>query len=521
MTNPSAIAALVGTTIRGKYRVDAPLGAGGMGFVLRARHLKLDQDVALKLLRPDARNKPAVVARFAREARAAARLKNEHVVRILDVDEDDDGTPFFVMEYLRGQDLEQLLQRSGPLEPARAVDIVLQACEAVAEAHALGMVHRDIKPANLFVLRARAGGDHVKLLDFGITKEEAREDVSLTSPAAVVGSPLYMSPEQLKASKDVDARTDIWSLGVVLYQALTNALPFDGANAGELGAQIASEPPTSLLERRSDLPPALVEAVEKCLSKKRDDRFETAVDLARAIAPFGPDGADGASSRVMRVARGVPIDDPALKETQPDDPIASDAAPKAMRVTESIVDERRTAEVSGASSEDLAKTTGSPNVRSVPPPSAPKPAATADEAPKAAPGPRLFLVAAGLAAVAAGAFLVATRSPSTSDTAKNGPPGSGAPSTAAIAASASPATSALPLPPVVPSTSSDAERDAAAPTAVASTARLPAPANAGTRALAGAASATATKKTPPSGSTATTTAPAVSSPSSPLDIDLK
>jgi len=366
-----------------------------MGLVVLARHVKLDQTVAIKMLRPEARQRPGVVARFAREARAAAKLKSDHVVRIYDVDEDDDGTPFFVMEHLTGTDLEQVSSEEGPLEVARAVDYVLQACEAVAEAHALGMVHRDLKPANLFLVRKRDGRAIVKLLDFGISKTDAQaEDVALTSPAAILGSPLYMSPEQLKSTRDVDGRTDIWSLGVVLYQLLAGELPFSGKTATALAAQIASDAPHPLRERRPEIAPELAAAVERCLSKEPTDRFENALELARALAPFAATDAKAASSRLERVARAAIVDDPALGATQPADETAEPAVGSA-RVTETFANEKE-------SNPDLAKTTGSPSARSVPP---------ADTRPSQQEAstrarPRWWIAAVPVAIVVAGALYI-------------------------------------------------------------------------------------------------------------------
>jgi eukaryotic-like serine/threonine-protein kinase len=487
MTDEPPSVRMTGRTLRGKYRIERVLGSGGMGIVVLARHLKLDQLVAVKMLRPEALLRPAVVARFAREARAAARLKNDHVVRIFDVDEDDDGTPFFVMEHLAGHDLEQSTEEHGQLPIERAVDYVLQASEAVAEAHSLGMVHRDLKPANLFVVKKRDGSHLVKLLDFGITKsdEAAVENVSLTSPASVIGSPLYMSPEQLKSSKDVDGRTDIWALGVVLFQLLTGTTPFEGPNASSLAAKIASEPPRSLRDLRKDVPEGLASAIARCLEKDPDDRPATVVDLARSIAPFGLGGAAQAESRVMRVARAAELE-PSLAETMPVEQ-PSDPATSGPRVTETL-DEAKS----------LAKTTGSPSTRSVPPASA----AVAEAAAPAAGSPaRPRVLPLVLVATAAAVALVfALRS-------------SREPDRANVAPITSDATPAAILPPPVASTSMPE------PTASLT---APPPPSASTRPLVAAGTATARPKAsatpvasiPPS---ATPTAP----PKDPLHIEIK
>jgi serine/threonine protein kinase len=208
----------VGDVIAGKYEVTRVLGQGGMGLVVAAFHRDLDALVALKFLLPSLRESPQSKERFTREARTVMRLRNEHVARVHDVG-DVDGTPFIVMEYLTGEDLAKALARRGPLAVDEAVDLLLQACEAVAEAHKLGIVHRDLNPANLFVTTGSDGLPFVKVLDFGISKSTAAGDLSVTASAAVVGSPLYMSPEQLTTSRSVDARADVWALGVILYEA--------------------------------------------------------------------------------------------------------------------------------------------------------------------------------------------------------------------------------------------------------------------------------------------------------------
>jgi eukaryotic-like serine/threonine-protein kinase len=288
--------------LRGKYRIERTLGAGGMGKVLLATHLRLGQRVAIKILHATGLEKPEMVERFAREARAAAALTSDHVVRILDVDETEERVPFFVMEHLSGEDLEHVLAQGGPLPVGRAVDIVLDACEALAEAHACGIIHRDLKPANLFLTKRANGSELVKVLDFGISKAMTPEaSIALTTTQTVMGSPLYMSPEQLRASRDVDGRSDVWSLGVVLFQLLTGRLPFTGTSATAVAACIAADPPAPLREARADVPEGLERIVIRCLEKRPADRIDSMVDVARALAPFGsiPNRADA----VERAAR--------------------------------------------------------------------------------------------------------------------------------------------------------------------------------------------------------------------------
>lgn len=218
-----------GQMLAGKYRVERILGVGGMGVVVAAHHVQLDESVAIKLLLPEKGGTPISARRFVREARAAVKIKSEHVARVFDVGTLEDGAPFIVMEFLEGSDLADWLARNGPLPIPQAVDFVLQACVALAEAHQLGIVHRDLKPSNLFCTRRSDGQITVKVLDFGISKmRDVGVSVSgaATGEGTLLGSPLYMSPEQLNSSRDVESATDVWSLGVVLYQLLSGAMPF-------------------------------------------------------------------------------------------------------------------------------------------------------------------------------------------------------------------------------------------------------------------------------------------------------
>jgi serine/threonine protein kinase len=230
-TSPSVI---TGAMLAGKYRIEHVLGEGGMGVVVAATNEALRQRVAIKLLRSGALANAKALGRFEREARAAASLRSNHVARVLDVGKLEDGRPYMVMEYLEGQDLGDVIDRVGEMPVHEAVDYVLQACEAIAEAHAAGIIHRDLKPKNLFLSRTVDGRPLVKVLDFGISKmEDAAEDMSLTRTTEIIGSPSYMSPEQLRASKGVDVRTDIWALGVILFELLTKKLPFQALTADD------------------------------------------------------------------------------------------------------------------------------------------------------------------------------------------------------------------------------------------------------------------------------------------------
>jgi eukaryotic-like serine/threonine-protein kinase len=276
----------VGVVVQGKYRIDRVLGAGGMGTVVAATHLGLRHPVAIKLLAAEVAHEPEVLARFLREAQAAARLTGEHVARVLDVGALDDGTPFLVMEYLDGLDLGALIARRGRLPAGQVVDYALQACAALAEAHAAGVVHRDIKPANLFVTERADGTPLVKVLDFGISKLIAAGDVGVTRTRAILGTPAYMSPEQMRSSRDVDGRADLWALGVVLFECLAGRRPFDADTFSGLCLQAAIEPTPRL---GVALPSGLERIVDRCLEKAADARFASAAALAAALAPFAGD----------------------------------------------------------------------------------------------------------------------------------------------------------------------------------------------------------------------------------------
>src|SRR5581483_9981572 len=216
-----------GSILLGKYRVEGMLGQGGMGVVLKVTHLGLSEELAIKVLLPGAATNPEVTARFLREAQSAVRLRGEHVGRVSDVGMLPEGLPFMVMEFLRGVDLCGELARRTTLPVGEAVDYTLHACEALAEAHTLGIIHRDIKPANLFLTTRPDGTPLIKVLDFGISKASGLDSMA-TRTEMVMGTPGYMSPEQMKTAKDVDARTDIWALGIVLYECLTGKRPFYG-----------------------------------------------------------------------------------------------------------------------------------------------------------------------------------------------------------------------------------------------------------------------------------------------------
>ncbi|WP_394839886.1 protein kinase [Pendulispora rubella] len=301
---------VVGEIIAGKFRVDRVLGQGGMGVVVLATHLVLEEQFALKLLRPELAADPEIVERFSREAKACVRIKSEYVARVHDVGMRGDGTPFMVMEYLEGIDLGTALHESGPLPIAEAVEYVVQACEALAQAHAIGIVHRDIKPENLFMVNQMEGWNSIKLLDFGISKAIPAPRSQDFRPGNVretrmMGTPHYMSPEQMQQLETIDGRSDIWSLGVVLYELLTAHYAWDGASVREVTQAILKGKTPLLEELRRDAPPGLSHVIERCLEKDPDLRFANVAELAIALLPFAPRRARISAERSASVIRAA------------------------------------------------------------------------------------------------------------------------------------------------------------------------------------------------------------------------
>jgi serine/threonine protein kinase len=309
---PSGVLPTLGEVVAEKYRIDRMIAEGGMGTVYEATHLQLDEQVAIKFLRSDfagAMNSE-LAGRFMREARASAKIKSEHVTRVYDVGTSQSGSPFIVMEKLDGLDLEQLVERDGVLPIAQAIDYVLEACEALAEAHALGIVHRDLKPANLFLTHRADGSSCVKVLDFGISKFKdsgtSGAAMSVTKTHAVMGSPRYMSPEQMRSTKDVDARADVWAIGIILYELFAGTVPFDGESMPQICASILQDEPKPLRTLRPEVTGELDLIVARCLEKKAADRFQNIVPLARELAAFGSPNALASAERVARVLEASP-----------------------------------------------------------------------------------------------------------------------------------------------------------------------------------------------------------------------
>ena len=263
-----------GQVIGDRYRIEEPLGWGGMGVVCRATHLGLETPVAVKLIRPDFNADTEFVRRFLNEARRAAVLHSERVARVHDVGQLDTGEPFLVMELLEGLELGKYMQQHAPLPPSDALNITMQICEGLAEAHANGIVHRDIKPGNTFLVRRADGRFGVKILDFGISKQISSDAMTtLTNSGQSLGSPWYMSPEQMLDASNVDHRSDIWSVGVVLFEMLTDQRPFDGATVPEVCAKVLTAPAPSIRYWRPELDTELEAMVARCLEKHPDDRY--------------------------------------------------------------------------------------------------------------------------------------------------------------------------------------------------------------------------------------------------------
>jgi serine/threonine protein kinase len=296
----------VGDLIAGRYRVERIIASGGMGVVLAARHQDLDQQVAIKVLRPDILDHNDAMARFIREARTAARLQSEHTARVFDVGTLPSGVPFMAMEYLSGLDLEQVMNSRGPLPVVDVVDYALQALEAIAEAHALGIVHRDLKPANLFLATRSDGTTQIKLLDFGISKsygnqKDLHSPASATSTANLIGSPAYMSPEQVKNPKKVDGRADIWALGVIMHELLTGDILFQGETVGETFANVLQLEIKPIRSKRDDVPPGLERVILRCIERDLSRRYADAAELAHDLLRFGSSLSQRSVDRVSSV----------------------------------------------------------------------------------------------------------------------------------------------------------------------------------------------------------------------------
>ncbi len=311
-----------GDVIAGRYRVDTVLGRGGMGMVVLATDGQLGREVAIKFLL-STRLDDDSFQRFLREARSTAQIVSEHAVRVYDSGRTESGEPFIVMESLSGSDLSSKLKDQRALPIAEAIDVGMQACLGLAAAHARGIIHRDIKPGNLFLEERADGTLSLKILDFGLAKPLASGP--MTASNRLMGSPIYMSPEQISEPSGVDERSDIWSLGVVLYEALSGERPFRGETVLAVCADVMNRDPIPPSEHRAEIPSELDQVVLRCISRNREERYSTVAELAEALAPFASPAFADAGTRVRRIL-----------ETPPKPISVSDDAPGASSASGSI-----------------------------------------------------------------------------------------------------------------------------------------------------------------------------------------
>jgi serine/threonine protein kinase len=304
--------------VAGKYLVERAIAAGGMGLVFSAKHIELDQAVALKFMRAELRGQISA-SRFQLEARATAKLRSSHVARVYDVGVLEDGTPFMVMELLDGIDLENLLDERGRLSADIAAELVTQACEAVSEAHNAGIIHRDLKPANLFLSKTPQGAPFVKVLDFGISKATKDTVSSATAAGMIIGSPPYMSPETLKSSRNANAQSDIWSLGIILYELVTGSLPFEGEGIGDIALKVHHEEPPWPIDIDPNIPAAFDAIVRNCMQKNAAKRYQTVAELRAALVAFSSSRMTGSLTLSLRTSHPhiVIVDDRAASSSKP------------------------------------------------------------------------------------------------------------------------------------------------------------------------------------------------------------
>ena len=312
---------LVGQVLAGKYRIDDKIDEGGMGCVYRATHVLMEKVVAVKVLHPALAADDKIVARFTREAKAASRISHPHAINVTDFGESENGIVYLVMEYLRGRTLKDIIRSGGPMTLQRTVEIVRQVAGALEAAHNEGVVHRDLKSDNIMLDEA-TGGDWAKVLDFGIAKIQQTErsvhetDPGLTAPNLIIGTPQYMSPEQCSQASDIDARSDLYSFGVIIYEMLAGHVPFSGDSPTGIMMKHIQEPPPSILEERKDLPSEVGRVVARALAKQPEERFQSAGELSAALAA----AAEGAPLSEAAAAAAVLDTDRIGSPTSPNEP---------------------------------------------------------------------------------------------------------------------------------------------------------------------------------------------------------
>jgi serine/threonine protein kinase len=427
----------VGDVLLGKYRIENVLGHGGMGLVVAARNVDLDELFAVKLMHPEALSNREATERFVREARAAAKLKGEHVARVHDVGRLENGAPYMLMEHLVGEDLAHLVERRGALPLGEAALYVYQGCEAIAEAHGHSIVHRDLKPANLFLTHRANGTPCIKVLDFGISKKmdsPAIRSPSLTVTGQFMGSPAFMSPEQMVNVKSADTRTDIWAIGVILYELTTGALPFNAETMTELVARVLQEPVAPPSSLQPSIPAAFDSVVLTCLQKKPARRFQSIPELMAALRPFVVENRQPAISVAPRIDDG-PDSLAATRVLPPKSPLQNDLELPKTITNDSI----------GPAEQTVEMTTQVQYAKSSPPRMAPL--ANNPVPRKAVFSPKVIgLIAGGIAVVAGVAFIVTYTGTSDSTTTEMRAPPSEVPTVPEVAAH--PTTSPPPTAPV-------------------------------------------------------------------------
>ncbi len=313
------MADLVGKVFERKYRLVRLLGEGGMGAVYEAEHTILNRTVAVKVMHPVIATNPIAVDRFFREAQAASAIGHPNIIEIFDVGKDDDGEVFMVMELLRGESLEALLDKRGRLPAPRTIEIILQVLSALHAAHHKGIIHRDLKADNVFLAVDARLREEVKILDFGIAKVQGSDfdtDMGLTKTGTVLGTPHYLSPEQARGGKNIDHRIDIWTVGVLMYEMLTGEMPFEGENYNEILSKVLLDEPTPINELVPEVPKGLVAVVEKALTKDRDERYVTVSEMIEDLMKLNDRATEGMSTSVVKALKSSVIPPPYVPESE-------------------------------------------------------------------------------------------------------------------------------------------------------------------------------------------------------------